>query len=153
MTTNRGAKLKQPSKALRVCLVKSLWNNKIIYLRIRYDKSLFPSPIHVQTIAKTKNSKTKGASESCARILRAKSTTENLEKRSHGEGKFQFPRFQSERRDRFPIASSLSHLPMDAHVLRAVCWLGGIKLLSCPINWNIKKIYGSFLMPFIVWYI
>lgn len=103
------------SKALRVCLVKSLWNNKIIYLRIRYDKSLFPpSPFMYRQLRKRKNSKTKGASESCARILRAESTTENLETRSHGEGKFQFPRFQSERRDRFPIAScSLSLAPAD----------------------------------------
>lgn len=120
MRTNRGAT--QPAhKALRVCLVKSLWNNKIIYLRIRYDKSLLPPSIHVQTIANRKKGKTKGASESCARVVRAKPTTENLEKRSHGEGKFQFPRFQSERRDRFPIVSFLSHLPMDAQVLRAVC--------------------------------
>lgn len=48
------------SKALRVCLVKSLWNNKIIYLRIRYDKSLFPpSPFMYRQLRKRKTAKQK----------------------------------------------------------------------------------------------
>lgn len=81
-------------------------------------------------------------------------TAENwsLELLSDGESKKLFSslpvreeEWVRERKNVSHLLSTLSRLP-SKHLRDSFCRVWAMKLLSCPINWNIKEIYGSFLM-------
>lgn len=121
---------------------ETLWNNKIIYLPIRHDKNHSWTDDGEKSVRKNKRPSNNAACWAFERLR-------NLEMCSHGESKKSFkPSSES-----FPECSrreTIAFPPLHTWLSREPSRKAH-KMLSCPINWNIKKIYCSFLMLFIIW--